>query len=86
MVLDFQREGHPVEMVNTGHLVSPGRRPKIRILTSRQWHQEHVSIMLEHCESYTVTHDILFNTSNIEYNFQELSDNKCGSTVFERLT
>ena len=27
VVLDFQREGPQVEMVNTGHLVSPGRRP-----------------------------------------------------------
>ena len=32
VVLDFQREGHLVEMVNTGHLVGPVRRPQIRIL------------------------------------------------------
>ena len=32
MVLDYQREGLLVEMVNTGHLVGPGRRPQSRIL------------------------------------------------------
>ena len=32
LVLDFQREGLLVEMVNTGHLVGPGRRPQSRIM------------------------------------------------------
>ena len=32
VVLDSQREGLLVEMVNTGHIVGPGRRPQSRIL------------------------------------------------------
>ena len=32
VVLDYQREGLLVDMVNTGHLVGPGLRPQSRIL------------------------------------------------------
>ena len=33
VVLEFQREGLLVEMVNTGHLVGHGRRPQSRIFS-----------------------------------------------------